>query len=106
MNGQIKKTRTTDSKGFVQFNSRTDKGTDNSFHQEPFLSRRSVHGDDNFQWLDKTYRGIMSREELDIMRMIVEQAYKNDDDYVNWSVVSLCEDTLKEKDNDCSRNNG
>lgn len=48
----------------------------------------------------------MSREELDIMRMIVEQAYKNDDDYVNWSVVSLCEDTLKEKDNDCSRNNG
>lgn len=47
----------------------------------------------------------MSREELDIMRLIVEQAYR-DDDYVNWSVVRLCEDTLKEKDNDCSRSNG
>ena len=47
----------------------------------------------------------MSREELDIVRLIVEQAYRGDD-YVNWVVVKVCEDILKENENDCSRNNG
>ena len=41
----------------------------------------------------------MSKEELDIIRYIVEQAYNpKNDDYVNWTFVKSCEEVLKEYD--------
>ena len=40
----------------------------------------------------------MDRDELDIIRAIVEDAYRNTDDYVNWNFVRSCEETLKKED--------
>ncbi len=41
----------------------------------------------------------MSREELDIIRYIVEQAYNpKNDDYVNWNYVRTCEGILEKYD--------
>ena len=36
----------------------------------------------------------MNRDELDVIRDIVEHAYRNTDDYVNWNYVRSCEDIL------------
>lgn len=47
----------------------------------------------------------MNREELDIIRQIVEDAYRSDD-YVNWTFVGAMEQILKENENDKARNNG
>ena len=48
----------------------------------------------------------MNRDELDIIRAIVEAAYRPDNtDYVNWNYVKSCEAILekhdKEKEDSC-----
>lgn len=48
----------------------------------------------------------MSRDELDLIRGIVEYAYLNDDDYVNWTYVCAMEQILKENENDSTGSNG
>lgn len=47
----------------------------------------------------------MNRDELDLISYIVESAYKNQDDYVNWTLVTICENAIKkEAENDSSGN--
>lgn len=47
----------------------------------------------------------MNREELDLIKQIVESAYKTDD-YVDWNWINVLKQEIKEAENDCSGSNG
>lgn len=47
----------------------------------------------------------MNREELDIIKQIVEAAYQSED-FVSWTWVNCLEKQIKEAENDCSGSNG